>query len=296
MIPDFLKNRLAVQYGEETAQRILDGYTVRRRVSLRVNRLKTTPEAVKAALDAAGIGYETVLWSEDALLLTDADETAVRALPPYEEGQIYLQSLSSQLPPIALAPKAGYDILDMAAAPGGKTTQMAALTGGKSFITACEKDAVRAERLRYNLQKQGATRVSVLVTDARKLDVHLSYDAILLDAPCSGSGTLSEAHPNGIRAFSEALVRNSATLQATLLEKAVALLKPGHEMVYSTCSILKEENEEVVKRVQKAVEILPVELAGKEDLSLLPTAIPEAVCVCPNERYEGFFLVKLRKK
>lgn len=83
-------------------------------------------------------------------------EKEIKNLPIYEEGKIYLQSLSSMLPPIILEPKEGADILDMAAAPGGKTTQIAALTNNKANITACEKNKIRTERLKYNLEKQGA--------------------------------------------------------------------------------------------------------------------------------------------
>ena len=297
MIPAFLTERLQAQYGAEAASRIAEGYAAQRAVTLRVNTLRSTPEQVGQALQNAAIGYDGVPWSKEAFVLHGVREEAVRRLSLYDEGGVYLQSLSSMLPPIVLAPAEGSDILDMTAAPGSKTTQLCALTGGRAFITACERDPVRAERLRYNLQKQGCSRVSVLVADARKLDSFLSYDSILLDAPCSGSGTLSLSNEKGLRAFSEALVRNSAKLQAALLSKALTLLKPGHEMVYSTCSVLAEENEDVVRRViGQTAEVVPVTFEGCDDLPLLPTKIPGALCVCPTERYEGFFLVKLRKR
>ena len=95
------------------------------------------------------------------------------------------------IPPLVLAPRQGETVLDMAAAPGGKTTQMAALSGNAALITACEKNRIRAERMQFNLQRQGATRVSVMVEDARRLDDLFSFDRILLDAPCSGSGTIA---------------------------------------------------------------------------------------------------------
>ena len=100
------------------------------------------------------------------------------------------------IPPIVLDPSPGESILDMAAAPGGKTTQMAALSGGLADITACEKNKIRAQRLLYNLKKQGAGRVTVLETDARRLDSRFFFDKILLDAPCSGSGTVTPGRCN----------------------------------------------------------------------------------------------------
>ena len=189
-IPAFLVQALQAQYGEELTGEILQGYACRRPVTLRVNTLKAAPEEIRARLTQAGLEWEDVAWSPEALILPGCREEAVQALPMYQQGEIYLQSLSSMLPPLFLRPGAGESILDMAAAPGGKTTQMAALSAGKAMITACEKNAIRAQRLQFNLQRQGAGRVSVLVQDARRLDDFFSFDKILLDAPCSGSGTL----------------------------------------------------------------------------------------------------------
>ena len=124
------------------------------------------------------------------MIIEGAREPEIQELPIYREGGIYLQSLSSMLPPLFLAPKAGESVLDMAAAPGGKTTQMAAMTGNQAQITACEKNKVRQKRLKYNLEKQGASGTYVMVEDARKLNDFFSFDRILLDAPCSGSGTV----------------------------------------------------------------------------------------------------------
>ena len=89
------------------------------------------------------------------------------------------------LPPIILEPKENTDILDMAAAPGGKTTQLAALTQNKAHITACEMNKIRCERLKYNIEKQGATSVYIMQEDSRKINDFFSFDQILLDAPCS---------------------------------------------------------------------------------------------------------------
>ena len=208
---------------------------------------------------------------------------------------MYLQSLSSMLPPLALEPKAGADILDMAAAPGGKTAQMASMTGNRANITACEINRIRAEKLQYNLQKQGATRVNVMVRDARKLEVFFRFDQVLLDAPCSGSGTMLACDARTTRAFSEKLVRNSAATQLQMLKKALTMLKSGGTMVYSTCSILEMENENVVKAALKGVKavIEPIQIP---DLPLLPASLPGAICVCPTDSYEGFFMAKIRKE
>ena len=202
------------------------------------------------------------------------------------------------LPPIVLGPKEGKDILDMAAAPGGKTTQMAALTNNKAHITACEMNKVRSERLKYNIEKQGATSVYCMVKDARNIDDFFSFDQILLDAPCSGSGTLNIDDDNIDKYFTKKLIEKSVKAQTSLINKAVNILKPGCEMVYSTCSILSCENEEIVNNVLKKgkVDIEPIENDFIKDLPLLPTKIKGTLCVCPTDLYEGFFVAKLRKK
>ena len=244
-IPQFLKDLLIEQYGEEISAKIENRYKVQRPVTLRANNLKTSLEKVKEKLDEAQIEYETISWYEKALIIKNVREEEIRKLEIYENGEIYLQSLSSMLPPIILEPKAGENILDMTAAPGGKTTEIAALTENKAYITACEKNKIRAERLKFNLQKQGVKSANIMVEDARKLSDYFSFDKILLDAPCSGSGTENIFDKN----FSKELVERSVKFQEELLSKALKILKPGGEMVYSTCSILKQENEKVLERV-----------------------------------------------
>ena len=157
---------------------------------------------------------------------------------------------------------------------------------------------IRAERLKYNLQKQGITSAYVMQKDAREIDDFFSFDRILLDAPCSGSGTLNLNDKNVYKYFTQKLIEKSSKTQLTLLKKAVNLLKPGKELVYSTCSILSIENEKIVENIIKdgKVELVPIEFDGGEKFELLPTKIPGTLCVCPNEYYEGFFIAKLRKK
>lgn len=297
-LPLFFTQSVVRQYGEETAQGIFAGMQGPRCVSLRANLLKTTPDAVAALLTAQGIAFERLPWSESAFLLPAARESALWTLPAYEKGEIYLQSLSSMLPPLALSPQAGADILDMAAAPGGKTAQMAAMTGNRANITACEINKIRAEKLQYNLQKQGASRVNVMVRDARKLEDFFRFDQILLDAPCSGSGTLLQSEPATLRAFSEKLARSSAATQLQLLKKALALLKSGRSMVYSTCSILDIENECVVRAALKGVRahVEPIAFDGLDALPLLPTSLEGALCIRPTAQYEGFFMARIRKE
>lgn len=288
-LPQPLSDRLHGAYGELFAC-IERGYLAKRPVTLRVNRLKTTPERVINELHAQGIGVQTVAWYEDALIAENVRESALQSLPMYERGEVYLQSLSSMLPPILLQPAAGENILDMTAAPGGKTTELFALSGGRALITACERDAVRFERLRFNLSRQGATRVNALKTDALALDDFLRFDKILLDAPCTGTGTISA--DERVR-FSEGYLEKCVRLQRKLFEKAFRLLKKGGLLLYSTCSVLPEENGGILQTAQRlGATQLPVQLPS--EIALLPS--PEGTaCVCPSALYEGFFLSMFTK-
>ena len=296
-LPDFLIKDLKEQYGDEITQKIVQGYRAKRKATLRVNTIKATGEKVRSELQKNNINFEDVSWCKEALITKDALEKDIENLEIYKNGEIYLQSLSSMLPPIILNPEEGKDILDMAAAPGGKTTQMAALTNNKAHITACEMNNIRIEKLKYNIQKQGASCVYIMQKDSRNIDDFFSFDQILLDSPCSGSGTINIENKNLSKYFTPKLIEKSVKSQMALLKKAIKILKPGGTMVYSTCSILEKENEEIIKNVlmQNKVEIVPIELNGMEQIPLLPVKVEGTICVCPTEYYEGFFVAKIKK-
>ena len=236
-------------------------------------------------------------WYTDALILENTSEEQIKNLDIYKEGFIYLQNLSSMIPPIILNPQENENILDMAAAPGGKTTQMLALSQNKAFITACEKNKIRAERLKYNINKQNANRVNVMTKDSRNLDDFFSFDKILLDAPCSGSGTINLSNNNLEKIFTKDLINRSTKFQHQLLTKAVKLIKPGHEIIYSTCSILSVENENIVQDFinSNKLQIIPIDKNVFPDIHFLPTSIAGTLCIAPSELYEGFFVAKLKK-
>ena len=278
-IPDFLFQMLVNQYGEKNTDEILDGYKQKRFTTLRVNTIKSNVEEIKNELKNNKIEFQRVEWFESAFVLKNANEQDIKELDIYKQGKIYMQSLSSMLPPIILEPKEKEDILDMTAAPGGKTTELAALSDNKSHITACEKNKIRAERLKYNVEKQGATNVFVMQKDSRNIDDFFKFDKIE-------------------KIFTKQLVERSSKVQFDLLKKAIKLLKKGNEMVYSTCSILSCENEEIVQKILKTenVEVVPIEFEGMETLPKLPVNVPGTLCIKPDEYYEGFYVAKLRKK
>ena len=296
-LPLNLIEKIEKQYGKDISEKIIESYKLKKKVSLRVNTLKSSKEEIINFFEKNNIEYKSVNWYEDAFILLNITEDDIEKTDFYNDGKIYLQNLSSMLPPLVLNPKEKCDILDMTAAPGGKTTQIAALTGNKAYITACEMNKIRAERLRYNLNKQGANAY-VIEKDARQLDDFLKYDQILLDAPCSGSGTIVLDEKNENIRYTDGFAEKLEKVQTKLLNKAINLLKKNEEMVYSTCSILERENENIVNKFIKEnkVEVIPFDKDRFGSIKFLPCKLDGAMCVMPTENYEGFFAVKLRKK
>ena len=294
---DLFKTMLTDAYGENIASDLFVNMPNKRVVSFRVNRLKSTPEEVEQVLKQEHIIYEKVSWYEDAFVVS-CDEKEIERLDIYQQGMIYLQSLSSMIPALILDPHVNEDILDMAAAPGGKTTQIAALTSNQARLTVTEAHKIRAEKLKFNLNKQGVKNASLIIKDARQLDDFFRFDHILLDAPCSGSGTFIFNEPKSYQTFSKELVNRSVKLQRELLDKAIKLLKTGKTMVYSTCSIMPVENEEMIKSVLKRnqVELVPIDDSMYQHIPKLPTEIEGTLLIKPTPYYEGFFVCKLKKK
>ena len=296
-LPVFLRERLLKEYKKDIVEKIILGYMQRRKVTLRINTIKMKEDELENFLINSKINYSKVSFYSSAYILENIREEEIRNWEFYKEGKIYLQSLSSMLPPLVLEPKAKENILDMAAAPGGKTTQISALSENTALITACEKNKIRYERLEYNVNKQGAKGINLMRIDARNLSDFFSFDKILLDAPCSGSGTLNLKNENIEKNFTEELIERSVKLQETLLKKAIKILKVGGELIYSTCSILKEENEDLLERIlNKNFELIPIANNIFENVPKLPVKLEGTLCVMPNELYEGFFVAKIRKK
>ncbi len=159
-------------------------------------------------------------------------------------------------------------------------------------------NTVRAQRLKYNLEKQGVKCAYVMVQDARNLDEFFSFDKILLDAPCSGSGTINIQDSNLEKIFTTKLIQKTTKAQLSLLRKAINILKTGKEMIYSTCSILEKENEEILQKALEGTKakIIPINLKNIEEIPLLPVKLPGTICIAPSELYEGFFIAKIRKE
>ena len=254
-LPRFLVDTVAGAYAPADAELMIEGFgaAATRPVTLRANTLKATAEDIAAALDAAGIAHQTVAWYPDAFILPEAQVSDLWDLDIYRNGMIYLQSLSSMMPPLVLGAQAGEDILDMCAAPGGKTTQIAALTQGQAHLTACEMSIPRAEKLEANLGRQGAKNVPVMRIDARELDEFFRFDRILLDAPCTGTGTVISGNEKSLRGLTEQLLGKCARSQRALLDRAMGALKPGGTLVYPPVRSCRRKTRTLCKRPSTSI-------------------------------------------
>lgn len=297
---------LAAQYEPKELDKVLAGFMCARPVTLRANRLKTDVRQVMDTLRKVNIKFDRVLWYEDALALKQQREKDLEGLELYQQGHIYLQSLSSMLPPLVLRPAPGSKVLDLTAAPGGKATQLAALMNNEGFILANEINQVRAERLKFNVERQGAAIVEVRVGDGKWLEPQYQeyFDAVLLDAPCSGVGLFALEHPQTYRGWSPRWVNQLVKEQRKLLETAFWALRPGGALVYSTCTLTREENEAnvewVLKRFPETVSLEPLQftLTGAENnqrFTPIPNSAGRTLTLIPGALYEGFFVARFRK-
>lgn len=277
--------------------------SVDRNTTLRVNTLKYNIQYLMIQLKKNNIKFERVQWYNNALLLKNISEKDIQKLEIYINGYIYLQSLSSMIPPLVLSPKSGDKVLDLTAAPGSKTTQLANLMDNNGEIIANELDKIRYERLKYNVEKQGATIVKMINSRGEKLGEKYPeyFDKVLLDVPCSGEGRFLINNPKTYRDWSIKKVNNLVKLQKKLLISACKALKKNGVMVYSTCTINKYENEFILDWATKnlPLKIVDINLIIKDsikgDNEKLDRAIDKTIKILPSKSMEGFFVAKLKK-
>jgi 16S rRNA (cytosine1407-C5)-methyltransferase len=287
---------------------------VERPTTFRVNTLRATREAVMAALREHNIQVHSVPWYKDAFILRNTEKRAFTALPMYTEGRVYIQSLASMAPPILLAPQAGETVLDLTAAPGSKTSQMAAMMEKTGQLIANDNNKIRFFKLKHNMELLGAAGEDDFLTLRMEDGSHLCgeykeyFDKILLDAPCSAEARFVAGGPKTYGYWSERKIKEMAFKQRKLLFSAWVALKPGGTLVYSTCTFAPEENEvqisKFLERFDGAAEALPAEIPGLKTLPPLAAwkgramheGVGRAIRILPTAEIEGFFAAKIRKR
>ena len=299
----FIEN-IYEQFSSGTADKILMGMAADRMTTLRVNTLKYNIQDLMNYFKEINIKFERVPWYKDALVIKNAKERDFENLEIYKNGAIYLQSLSSMVPVLVLDPKPNEVILDLTAAPGSKTTQIAALMNNKGEIVANELDRIRIKRLEYNIQHLGADIAKVIMGRGEKID-HLyqnHFDRVLLDAPCSGEGRFILNKNATYKSWTENDVSKLSELQKKLLEAATKALKPGGVLVYSTCTLNTLENEMVVEYAlqELGLEIMDTNIQINGMIQGFTDGfnpkVAKSIRILPCKDMEGFFIAKFKKK
>jgi 16S rRNA (cytosine1407-C5)-methyltransferase len=275
----------------------------------RVNPLKNSAEELQSELEKSGFTPIPLTWLPGAFVIPDEQRRSLTSSDAFYKGRLYIQNPSSMLAPLMLSPRPGETVLDLAAAPGGKTLMMAGMMKNRGRISAVEPVRDRFYRLRRNIEKSGATIIHTYMKDGRGVGTlcPLMFDRVLLDAPCSSEAKFSTLNPESFSYWSLRKIRESRKLQKRLILSAWASLKPGGTLLYSTCSFAPEENESVVDFL----------LRKKEDAMMIPISLPlenytEGIRswekrdflpdlafsrrIIPTSEMDGFFLALLRKK
>ncbi len=323
-----LKRLVPPQKWDETA----NTFTEARPTTFRVNTMKvgaglprpqgTVTVPLQERLEHLGFRLEKVSWYPDAFILRSGRLRELQETEIYKKGEIYVQSLSSMIPPLALHPQPGETILDLTAAPGSKTTQIACLMKGEGRIVANDNNRIRFFKLKANVELQvGAGEPRPQGETASPLQIQLTmrpgelfgrdfpetFDRVLLDAPCSAEGRFNVREPATYKYWKLAKIKEMARKQKNLIISAVRALKPGGVLIYSTCTFAPEENEGVlnwlVGKFGGAIQIEKISLPmtnqtgglAKWENETFHPSIRAALRIVPTATMDPFFLAKIRK-
>lgn len=305
---DFLVEKLKEsKYNDKDIELILNGLNERKITTFRVNELKDNLENIKNDFKNLDLTFTEDPNFKNALILNDYYQKDgfdrgtgldITTFSIYKEGHIYLQSLSSMLPVLVLNPHEKENVLDMCAAPGSKTTMIQSLCKNKVNLTAVELHKNRFEKLKYNCEKQG-TNALLMNINALDLNDMFKFDKILLDAPCSGSGTLDISNNKYQKIFTDKLIKKCVSTQKKLIKKASKLLNTGGVLIYSTCSLLKSENEDIVDyALENGFDLDFCKIKVNKNTFSTGSSVNENVYIkiFPDKIWEGFFVAKLHKK
>ncbi len=302
------RTSLALEVDTSTATELL---SMGRTQSVRINTILGDKDETLQQLRDEGVVVAPIQWMSEGMAITEGQKI-LRDSELSASGKVYIQNAASWLPVLALNPQPGETILDMCAAPGGKTSHIAQRADNKAIITANDNSRPRLHKLQSNLSRLGVQNVTYTLHDATRLARQLeqeSFDKILLDAPCSGEGMMTLESRKDFESWSVAHIKRLQQLQKKLTVQAWQLLKPGGVLVYSTCTMAPEENEAVVDYLLRHNEDVIVEDTAwiADQLTNTTTPVQEwngkkydprikkALRLVPSSQVEAFFVIVLRK-
>lgn len=286
---------LIKQYGENTAKRIMAGLNNVPKVSIRVNELKADYDDVYEELENMEYDIEEGSVCPEAISIKGGK--SIESNPLFMEGKMTVQDESAMLIAPLLDLEEGMTVLDLCSAPGGKTTHIAEILGNTGKVLAFDLHESKLNLIKENCERLGITNVEVAANDATKLNAELisSSDRVLIDVPCSGLGIIRKK-PEIKWNKKRNDLREIIPVQRDIMENAWQYLKKGGIMIYSTCTLNKEENEENIEwfvNKHKDCEVKKI-FVGKQDN--LAYNRDGSLTIMPNENMDGFFVAKLEKR
>jgi len=295
---------------QEWYESVIRTFSHEKVAAFRLNRMNGGSSESLSHLEHEGIDPEPVEGFDDVWTVETAQRDSLLRSKEFEEAKIYVQNVSSMIPPLVLDPQKEDYVLDLAAAPGSKTIQLADIVGQTGQILAVEKIRKRFYKLQDNLARNGAGFVKTHMGDGERVWKRNmeAFDCVLLDAPCSTEGRFLESDPETYHYWSMRKVKEMVRKQSRLLFSAVQCLKPGGTLVYSTCTFAPEENEGVVDRIlqQFGANLSIEEIEMPESAQWMngltswkhkefDRHVERARRILPDHIYEGFFICKFKK-
>ena len=274
------------------------------RKTIRINTLKINTEEMKTRLKKEW-ELEQVPWCREGYWIKykNKERFDVGNIPEHQLGYIYVQDAASMIPPVVLEPRPGDKVLDMCAAPGSKTTQIAQYMNNEGLIIANDSQGKRLSALGINLQRCGITNTIITKMNGENIKTE-KFDKILLDAPCSGTGTIRRSYKIA-EMWSPNLVERMAKIQLKLIRQAYKQLKTNGTLVYSTCTLEPQENEGVISQLlneNKDAEIqdININIKRRKPITKYREEYNKQVIKClrihPQDNdTEGFFVAKIKK-
>jgi 16S rRNA (cytosine1407-C5)-methyltransferase len=311
VLPELFQERLKSMIPNPATRLQVEKTFSRRETTFRVNTIKSSLDEIKQVLSDNGFQYEQPEWSNLAFILKNKSKRELMDLEIYTNSKIYIQSFASQIPPLVLEPTKDDKVLDLTAAPGSKTSQIAAIMQNHGEFHANDTNKVRFFKLKHNLENLGVTNCKLHLMDGSRFCSNPEYenyfDKILLDAPCSAESRFVIGEIKTFGFWSEKKIKAMASKQRKLLFSAWRALKPGGVLVYSTCTLAPEENElQITKFLEKKTDakLIPINLSGLKKLEIplvwktkqIPKdVITNTLRIKPDSSIEAFYIAKIEK-
>lgn len=283
-LPAWLVEMMMEDYGADTAERFMKALSTRCVTTARVNTIKTSIDQLLVGAKKNGTTVKVVDDHPEYIQLPDSID--LTAFKPLQEGHCFVQNTASGVVVDLLSPEPGQQILDACAAPGGKTAAIAGITGKPERISAVEVDAARADTMGRNFERLGISSISIVMEDARNL-AEGQYDLILVDAPCSGLGTISK-HPEIKYIQGSENIDKLAKIQFELLTTLANRLKPHGKLVYSVCTLSTAETTSVMREFLRSHRNFSLDVPAAFRYHLF-VRDDKAVLVPPDGLHEGMF-------